>query len=563
MSKVINGELFKNMMTLAASAVEESKEQLNSLNVFPVPDGDTGTNMSLTLNAAARELAKYEELTLSKACDITSTSLLRGARGNSGVITSLLFRGLTKAMKEMETAGAVHFANALAEGVKTAYKAVMKPAEGTILTVSRVSAEAAVKAAEEGKNLDEVIEIAIEAAKIELPNTMELNPVLKKAGVVDAGAFGYIVIMEGVQAAVTGKKPDNSFKPEEKVKSAADSGVDYLVFDERDITFAYCTEFICERTDKEKSVPMFRTFLDSIGDSVVVVDDDEFIKVHVHTNNPDKALGEALKFGRLSRIKIENMREQFEELAREQGLRVVDAADLEKQEEAPEVKKAEIEKKYGFVSVAAGEGLESVFMDLGVDNMVKGGQTMNPSTEDILNSVDMTPAEVVFVLPNNKNIIMAAEQAALICEDKKIVVVPTRSVPQGISALLAFDPDAETEDNKEAMTEAAKSVVTGQMTYAARDAEIDGNKITQGDFMALVNDKLLTTDADADVVIERMAANMCEGKDECFITIFYGEGADEEKANAVAEVFRKCAPDGEINVICGGQPVYSYIVSVE
>ena len=563
MSKVINGELFKNMMTLAASAVEESKEQLNSLNVFPVPDGDTGTNMSLTLNAAARELAKYEELTLSKACDITSTSLLRGARGNSGVITSLLFRGLTKAMKEMETAGAVHFANALAEGVKTAYKAVMKPAEGTILTVSRVSAEAAVKAAEEGKNLDEVIEIAIEAAKIELPNTMELNPVLKKAGVVDAGAFGYIVIMEGVQAAVTGKKPDNSFKPEEKVKSAADSGVDYLVFDERDITFAYCTEFICERTDKEKSVPMFRTFLDGIGDSVVVVEDDEFIKVHVHTNNPDKALGEALKFGRLSRIKIENMREQFEELAREQGLRVVDAADLEKQEEAQEIKKAEAEKKYGFVSVAAGEGLESVFMDLGVDNMVKGGQTMNPSTEDILNSVDMTPAEIVFVLPNNKNIIMAAEQAALICEDKQIVVIPTRSVPQGISALLAFDPDLDTEENKENMTEAAKSVVTGQMTYAARDAEIDGNKITQGDFMALVNDKLLTTDADADVVVERMAANMCEGKDECFITIFYGEGADEDKANAVAEVFQKCAPNGEINVICGGQPVYSYIVSVE
>lgn len=563
MSKVINGELFKNMMTLAASAVEESKEQLNSLNVFPVPDGDTGTNMSLTLNAAARELAKHEELTLSKACDITSTSLLRGARGNSGVITSLLFRGLTKAMKEMETAGAVHFANALAEGVKTAYKAVMKPAEGTILTVSRVSAEAAVKAAEEGKNLDEVIEIAIEAAKVELPNTMELNPVLKKAGVVDAGAFGYIVIMEGVQAAVTGKKPDNSFKPEEKVKSAADSGVDYLVFDERDITFAYCTEFICERTDKEKSVPMFRTFLDGIGDSVVVVEDDEFIKVHVHTNNPDKALGEALKFGRLSRIKIENMREQFEELAREQGLRVVDAADLEKQEEAQEIKKAEAEKKYGFVSVAAGEGLESVFMDLGVDNMVKGGQTMNPSTEDILNSVDMTPAEIVFVLPNNKNIIMAAEQAALICEDKQIVVIPTRSVPQGISALLAFDPDLDTEENKENMTEAAKSVVTGQMTYAARDAEIDGNKITQGDFMALVNDKLLTTDADADVVVERMAANMCEGKDECFITIFYGEGADEDKANAVAEVFQKCAPNGEINVICGGQPVYSYIVSVE
>ncbi|MBR4878606.1 MAG: DAK2 domain-containing protein [Clostridia bacterium] len=551
------------MMTLAASAVEENKEQLNSLNVFPVPDGDTGTNMSLTLNAAARELAKYEEISLSKACEITSTSLLRGARGNSGVITSLLFRGLTKAMKEMETAGATDFANALAEGVKTAYKAVMKPAEGTILTVSRVSAEAAVKAAAEGKGLDEVIAIAIEAAKIELPNTMELNPVLKKAGVVDAGAYGYIVIMEGVQAAVTGKKPENTYKPEEKVKSAAETGVDYLVFDERDITFAYCTEFICERTDKEKSVPTFRSFLDSIGDSVVVVEDDEFIKVHVHTNNPDKALGEALKFGRLSRIKIENMREQFEELAREQGLRVVDAADLEKQEEAPAVKKAEIEKKYGFVSVAAGEGLESVFVDLGVDNMVQGGQTMNPSTEDILNSVDMTPAEIVFVLPNNKNIIMAAEQAALICEDKKIVVIPTRSVPQGISALLAFDPDMDTEENKENMTEAAKSVVTGQMTYAARDAEIDGNKITMGDFMALVNDKLLTTDADADVVIDKMAAHMCEGKDECFITIFYGEGADEDKANAVGEVFQKYAENGEINVIYGGQPVYSYIVSVE
>ena len=563
MNKVINGELFKNMMTLAASAVEENKEQLNSLNVFPVPDGDTGTNMSLTLNAAARELAKYEEISLSKACEITSTSLLRGARGNSGVITSLLFRGLTKAMKEMETAGATDFANALAEGVKTAYKAVMKPAEGTILTVSRVSAEAAVKAAAEGKGLDEVIAIAIEAAKIELPNTMELNPVLKKAGVVDAGAYGYIVIMEGVQAAVTGKKPENTYKPEEKVKSAAETGVDYLVFDERDITFAYCTEFICERTDKEKSVPTFRSFLDSIGDSVVVVEDDEFIKVHVHTNNPDKALGEALKFGRLSRIKIENMREQFEELAREQGLRVVDAADLEKQEEAPAVKKAEIEKKYGFVSVAAGEGLESVFVDLGVDNMVQGGQTMNPSTEDILNSVDMTPAEIVFVLPNNKNIIMAAEQAALICEDKKIVVIPTRSVPQGISALLAFDPDMDTEENKENMTEAAKSVVTGQMTYAARDAEIDGNKITMGDFMALVNDKLLTTDADADVVIDKMAAHMCEGKDECFITIFYGEGADEDKANAVGEVFQKYAENGEINVIYGGQPVYSYIVSVE
>lgn len=562
MNKIINGELFKNMITLAANAVEENKEQLNSLNVFPVPDGDTGTNMSLTLNAAARELAKHEDITLAKACDITSSSLLRGARGNSGVITSLLFRGLTKAMKEMEEADAVCLANALSEGVRTAYKAVMKPAEGTILTVSKVSAEAAVNAAAEGRSLEEVIDAAIEAAKVELPNTMELNPVLKKAGVVDAGAFGYIVIMEGIRSAITGKKPDNTFKPEEKVQKAANSGVDYLVFDESDITFAYCTEFICERTDKERSVPTFRAFLESIGDSVVVVDDEEFIKIHVHTNNPDKALSEGLKFGRLSSIKIENMREQFEALAKEQGLRVVDAHELENKEEKAAVKKAEAEKKYGFVAVAAGDGMEGIFRDLGVDNMVMGGQTMNPSTEDILNSVEITPAEIVFVLPNNKNIIMAAQQAAGIIEGKEIVVIPTRSVPQGISALLGFDPDADVETNKENMTENAKNVVTGQMTYAARDAEIDGNKITEGDFMALVDDKLLTTNVDADVVIEDMAQHMC-GKKSDFITIIYGEGADEEKAAAVGEVFQKYAENGEINIIYGGQPVYSYIISAE
>lgn len=559
MATVINGEIFKNMVTLAANAVEDQKEQLNQLNVFPVPDGDTGTNMALTLGSAAKELAKHSEITLGKAADITSSSLLRGARGNSGVITSLLFRGLTKAMRELPQANALDFANALTEGVQTAYKAVMKPAEGTILTVSRISAAAAVEAAEQGKSLEEVISVTIDAARKELPNTMELNPVLKKAGVVDAGAYGYIVILEGMQSAVTGKKPKVVSFEEKAPSKVNEAGVDYLIFDEKDITFAYCTEFICERTDKKRSVPRFRALLDSIGDSVVVVDDEEFIKVHVHTNNPDKALGEALKFGRLSSIKIENMREQFEALAREQGLRVIDAEEAEKM--AKSAKKPAIEKKYGFVSVAAGDGIESIFKDLGVDEMVEGGQTMNPSTQDILNSVEKTPAEIVFVLPNNKNIIMAAEQASAIA-DRQVIVIPTRSVPQGISALLAFDPDNGIDTNRENMTNAAKAVSTGQMTYAARNAEIDGKTISEGDFMALVDDKLLATDKDPDIIIKEMAENMCSKKSS-FITIIYGSDVEEEKANSVGDVFQSHAKNAEINVVYGGQPVYSYIISVE
>ena len=557
MAKVITGEIFKNMITLAAEAVEAQKEQLNQLNVFPVPDGDTGTNMSLTLNAAATELGKHAEPTLTAVCEHTSSSLLRGARGNSGVITSLLFRGITKALKDLSNANAGDFANALEEGVNTAYKAVMKPAEGTILTVSRVSAEAAVLSAMEGQDLIGVFNAAIEAAKKELPNTMELNPVLKKAGVVDAGAYGYIIILEGMYSAITGTKPQQKLSMPQKPVTG---GVDYLEFDPNDITYGYCTEFIAERTNQERSVPRFKAMLESIGDSVVVVEDDAFIKVHVHTDNPDRALGEALKFGTLSSIKIENMREQFESLAREQGLRVLSAGEVAATGNGNS-ETVTPEKPFGFVSVAAGEGLEHIFMDLGVDRMVEGGQTMNPSTQDILNSIEQTPAEVVFVLPNNKNIIMASEQTVSLT-DKQVVVIPTRSVPEGIAALLAFDGEADVATNQEAMTAAAKAVTTGQVTYAARNAEIDGHKIAEGDFMALINGRLTSTSKTEQDVLESMAQQMCSTG--CvYITIIYGEGANEESAQKLAEIFEAKAQNAEINVIFGGQPVYSYIVSVE
>lgn len=556
MAKVITGELFKNMITLAAEAVEVQKEQLNQLNVFPVPDGDTGTNMSLTLNAAAAELAKHDGAPLPVICDHAASALLRGARGNSGVITSLLFRGITKALKEQPTASASDFANALSEGVGTAYKAVMKPAEGTILTVSRVSAEAAVLCAVEGNDLTAVLSAAIDAARKELPNTMELNPVLKKAGVVDAGAYGYIIILEGMYSAITGTKPQH--KTAAAPVQPISGGVDYLEFDPNDITFGYCTEFIAERTNQSRSVPRFKALLESIGDSVVVVEDDAFIKVHVHTDNPDRALGEALKFGTLSSIKIENMREQFEALAKEQGLQVRAAQQAAQENSAAS---AVPEKKYGFVSVAAGEGLSHIFTDLGVDAMVEGGQTMNPSTQDILNSIEGTPAEVVFVLPNNKNIIMASEQTVAL-STKQVIVVPTRSVPEGIAALLAFDSEAEAEPNHEAMTAAAKAVTTGQVTYAARDAEIDGHKITAGDFMVLIDGKLTSTSKTELDVLESMAQQMCSTG--CvYITIIYGEGASEESAQKLAAIFDGKSHNAEINVIYGGQPVYSYIVSVE
>ena len=553
MAKIIDGEVFKNMMIEGAAAVDARKEEINDLNVFPVPDGDTGINMSLTLNAAAKELAKMQSPTLGKALEVSSSAVLRGARGNSGVITSLLFRGIAKGMKDVSTADGGNLANGLTEGVAAAYKAVLKPAEGTILTVSRIAAEAAVKAAKEDRDCEKVLLAAIEAGKVALEETTEQNPVLKKAGVVDAGGFGFIVLLEGMYIALSGQTGLRSvFMPSIKkpVEVSADAMADFSQFDTGEITFSYCTEFIAERKDKKRSPDKLREFLMSIGDSVVVVEDDEIIKVHVHTENPDKALGEGLKYGPLLTMKIENMRAQHEQLLKEA-----------REEQMGERKVAAPENRYGFVAVAAGEGLSSVFVDLGVDNMVEGGQTMNPSTEDILNAIDATPSEVVFVLPNNKNIIMASEQAAPL-SDKQVVVLPTKTIPQGLCAMLAFDPDVDLSVNEDSMNKAIQNVRTGQITYAARDSEFEGRNIKEGDFMSMADGKLVHTNKKFESVVKKLANEIADKKSS-FITIIYGEGADEEQANGVAEVFRKEAKNAEIQVIFGGQPVYSYIISVE
>ena len=553
MAKIIDGEVFKNMMIEGAAAVDARKEEINDLNVFPVPDGDTGINMSMTLNAAAKELAKMQSPTLGKALEVSSSAVLRGARGNSGVITSLLFRGIAKGMKDVSTADGGNLANGLTEGVAAAYKAVLKPAEGTILTVSRIAAEAAVKAAKEDRDCEKVLLAAIEAGKVALEETTEQNPVLKKAGVVDAGGFGFIVLLEGMYIALSGQTGLRSvFMPSIKkpVEVSADAMADFSQFDTGEITFSYCTEFIAERKDKKRSPDKLREFLMSIGDSVVVVEDDEIIKVHVHTENPDKALGEGLKYGPLLTMKIENMRAQHEQLLKEA-----------REEQMGERKVAAPENRYGFVAVAAGEGLSSVFVDLGVDNMVEGGQTMNPSTEDILNAIDATPSEVVFVLPNNKNIIMASEQAAPL-SDKQVVVLPTKTIPQGLCAMLAFDPDVDLSVNEDSMNKAIQNVRTGQITYAARDSEFEGRNIKEGDFMSMADGKLVHTNKKFESVVKKLANEIADKKSS-FITIIYGEGADEEQANGVAEVFQKEAKNAEIQVIFGGQPVYSYIISVE
>ena len=551
MAKMIDGEAYKEMILQAAEAVAERVEEVNALNVFPVPDGDTGTNMSMTLNSAADALNKLENPTLGRALEVTSSALLRGARGNSGVITSLLFRGIAKGMKDARTADGATLAEGLREGSATAYKAVMKPAEGTILTVSRIAGDAAVKAAKKTRDPEAVLGAAIKAAKKALEETTNQNPVLKKAGVVDAGAYGYLLILQGMQDALSGtitrlarKIPVPVINPAMPVESA-----DFSAFDEEEINFDYCTEFICAR-ENPKDPDDLRQFLPTIGDCVVVVEDDEIIKVHVHTNEPHLALGEALKYGQLITVKVENMVQQHRQKVAEEA-----EAGMGKREYAAPV------TRYGFVSVAAGEGVMNLFRELGADNVVGGGQTMNPSTEDILRAIDLTPAEIVFVLPNNKNIIMAGQQAAAL-SDKQVVVLPTKTIPQGICAMLSFDHDLEPEENQQNMESAIAAVRSGSVTYAARDSEFDGRHIQEGDHMALSEGKLLSTGKDFFAVVDDLARELCRG--ECnFITIIYGEGADEEQARQVRDIFSACAGDAEINVLCGGQPVYSYLVSVE
>lgn len=544
--KLIDGLLFQSMVIEGALAIAEKKEQANELNVFPVPDGDTGTNMSLTMGSAMAEMHRLHEPTLAKAADTTASALLRGARGNSGVILSLLFRGMAKKLRECTAAGGRDFALALREGVEAAYKAVMKPAEGTILTVSRVAAQHAVECCQANPELsvEEVFAAVLERGQTALQETTQQNPVLAKAGVVDAGGFGFLAILEGMRDAYLGIYKERAIPEDTPSKAAAD----FSAISDEDITFTYCTEFIAQRKDKARNVGRLRAILSGIGDSLVVVDDDDIVKVHVHTDQPNKALEEGLKFGPLLTVKIENMREQH-------TAKVIEST------EPRERVIRDPEKKYGFVAVAAGEGLGSVFTDLGADVVVKGGQTMNPSTNDILYAIDAVPAEVVFVFPNNKNIIMAAEQAVPL-SGKQVVIIPSRNIPQGISALLAFDPDGEIETNTGAMKEAMEAVTAGQITYAARNSEFDGKKIKEGEYLALCEGKLCANSRKPFDAVKKLAREMVR-TDSAFATIIFGEGVSEEDAAKVEDIFHKENRDLEITVIDGGQPVYYYIISVE
>ena len=558
MHDTINGAMFKEMLLFGTVSIAQAQQAINDLNVFPVPDGDTGTNMSLTIQTAAQELKKIEPATVDQAASVTASALLRGARGNSGVILSLLFRGISKELKGCKEADGAAFAAALQEGVAAAYNAVMKPAEGTILTVSRLAAERAVNAAEEHNSVEYVIEQAIAQGEITLAQTTDMNPVLKKAGVVDAGGKGFLLILSGMLSALRGEE-----RPELTEENAQEKA-DFAMLNEEDITFTFDTVFIVRKSGR--SIEPFRRFLDGIGDSLVIGEDDEAFKVHVHTDIPGEALTEAQKYGTLELAKIENMRTQAQQLAA--GGKAQSTDDLEAIEQELEAAEhenageAEPEKDFGFLAVCAGGGLANVFTDLGADGVISGGQTMNPSTESILKEIKKVPAHTVFVLPNNKNIIMAAQQCIGLTE-KTVVVIPTASIPQGVSAMMAVDPDMSDADAiAKAMTDAAQCVSTAQITYAARNSDFDGFDIHEGDYLALLDGKLLGTDRDVSALLDGLSDEAASREAE-FITVFYGEDVNEEDARKACDAFTRKCPDAEVNLICGGQPVYYYIISIE
>ena len=558
MHDTINGAMFKEMLLFGTVSIAQAQQAINDLNVFPVPDGDTGTNMSLTIQTAAQELKKIEPATVDQAASVTASALLRGARGNSGVILSLLFRGISKELKGCKEADGAAFAAALQEGVAAAYNAVMKPAEGTILTVSRLAAERAVSAAEEHNSVEYVIEQAIAQGEITLAQTTDMNPVLKKAGVVDAGGKGFLLILGGMLSALRGGE-----RPELTEENAQEKA-DFAMLNEEDITFTFDTVFIVRKSGR--SIEPFRRFLDGIGDSLVIGEDDEAFKVHVHTDIPGEALTEAQKYGTLELAKIENMRTQAQQLAA--GGKAQSTDDLEAIEQELEAAEhenageAEPEKDFGFLAVCAGKGLANVFTDLGADGVISGGQTMNPSTESILKEIKKVPAHTVFVLPNNKNIIMAAQQCIGLTE-KTVVVIPTASIPQGVSAMMAVDPDMSDADAiAKAMTDAAQCVSTAQITYAARNSDFDGFNIHEGDYLALLDGKLLGTDRDVSALLDGLSDEAASREAE-FITVFYGEDVNEEDAHKACDAFTRKCPDAEVNLICGGQPVYYYIISIE
>ena len=562
MREYIDAAAFKEMMLCADAALSDNIQIINDLNVFPVPDGDTGTNMSLTMNSAAAELRKKSFDAIDAAASCVASALLRGARGNSGVILSLLFRGISRRLKGIETAGAAEFAGALSDGVDAAYKAVMKPAEGTILTVSRLAAAAAVEAANAGASLESALECAIRAGEEALEDTVNLNPVLKKAGVVDAGGMGFMTILKAMLASLRGEvtAPVSAAKP----KAQAEEKTAFEVFDTEDITFAFDTVYIVRKNDPDVDLDPLRAYLNSIGDSLVIGEDDESFKVHVHTNIPGDALNESQKYGTLELAKIENMRTQHDDiLAGKKAQTTDDLEQIEAELEAAEheEKIAAPEKEYGVVAVCAGAGMEALFQELGADAIVTGGQTMNPSTNDILKEINRTPASTVFVFPNNKNIIMAAEQCVPLTE-KKVVVMPTKTVPQGISALLNFNPENSEEQLEADMKEAISHVHTAMVTYAARDSDFDGHIIHAGEYLALMDGALLGSYTNIKTLFKELSWAFDEIAPE-FITVYYGEDVQEDDAQEAAKTIIDCFPDAEVSVVSGGQPVYYYMISVE
>ena len=557
---MFNGNTLRDAIISAANNLANNRKRVDDLNIFPVPDGDTGTNMSMTIANSVREISKLENATAGKIAAVNASALLRGARGNSGVITSLLFRGFAKGIGDDEFATSQNIAKAFRMGVDAAYKAVMKPTEGTILTVARIAADYAEKAAKKGEDAISVFEAAIEGAKVALDSTPELLPVLKKAGVVDAGGKGFVIILEGMLSVFK----DGYIIPSDSASSEAveesDEGRNAAGEFETEITFTYCTEFIVNRNDSGKEPQELRSYLESIGDCVVVVDDDEIIKVHVHTDHPGNAIENALTFGQLVHLKIENMRDQHEKAKH-------DAVNAKKspsktQDLNEEIKPVEITKPVGFVSVCAGDGIADLFTQLGVDTVVSGGQTMNPSTDDILRAVENTPAETVFVLPNNKNIIMAAEQTIPI-STRKVIVLHTRTIPQGVTAMLNFDESSDAEANAIAMQGAAEKIATGQITFAARDSDFDGHKIKKGDYLALLENKVSFTDTDLEKTILKLLKQMIK-KDSEFVTVMYGADISTPQAIAIERAINaKFGDKAEITFISGGQPVYYFIISVE
>ena len=558
MRDYIDAAAFKEMILCADAVLHANTQMINDLNVFPVPDGDTGTNMGLTINNAATELRKKNFSSVDAAADCVASAMLRGARGNSGVILSLLFRGISRRLKGTETAGAAEFAGAMADGVDAAYKAVMKPAEGTILTVSRLASKAAVDAAGEGAGLESCLESAIAAAELALEDTVNLNPVLKKAGVVDAGGKGYVIILKAILASLRGEiasQDDNGAR--DYSESSA-----FEVFDTEDITFAFDTVFIVRKKSPDTDLEPLRGYLASIGDSLVIGEDDEAFKVHVHTNIPGNALNEAQKYGTLELAKIENMRTQHEDLvAGKKAQSTDDLEQIERELEAGEDVPAPAEKEFGVVTVCAGDGLEALFRELGVDGVVTGGQTMNPSTDDILKEVNKTAASTVFVLPNNKNIIMAAEQCVPLTE-KKVIVLPTKTVPQGVSAMLNFDINCDEQTITETMTQAIEGVHTAMVTYAARDSDFDGHNIHAGEYLALLDGALLGSYTSVGELFKELNWAFDELNPE-FITVYYGQDVQKDEAEENAGKIIDCFPDAEVSVVRGGQPVYYYMISVE